>query len=208
MTIVNNKSRTNNKSGFTIIELLVASFMAAIIGISIMTLGSNISVFSSNLTEGIDVQKEIQQTLEFMATEIRPMAPSNTGSYPIEAAASSSLTFYSDVDADGINQRIRYFLDGNIFKKGFLKPTGNPLVYNPVNEIITEMVSGAITASSTPIFSYYDSAYSGSEAAMSFPINVSAVRIIKVTISARHSNQRSPITFTINAMPRNLKTAN
>lgn len=197
--------KTNKNSGFTLIEIIVGIFLVVIVGGLISLLTFRLSDFQLFFTKKFEAQQEIQQTIPFIISEIRSMAPSSVGSYPIASASTSSITFYSNTDDDALLEQIRYFLDGNILKKGTVKPSGNPLTYNPANETTTEMVHN-ILATSTPIFSYYDENYTGSENPMSQPVIVSDIRIISVQLVIQESASKAPIIIKIQAMPRNLKS--
>lgn len=145
--------------------------------------GIDIFDFGIFLGENLSSQREIQLTLRAMSSEIRSMAPSVNGSYAIESVSQNSITFYSDIDSDGLTEKIRYFLDGNILKKGVIRPAGNPLVYSSADERISEQVH-YIFSGAGDIFSYYDSSYSGSEPALPFPVSISLIRLIKANITS------------------------
>lgn len=198
---------SQQNTGFTLIEIVIA--LALFSGIVLATgfflnYMSNVGIFFG---EGLTAQQEVQEVFRAMITELRSMAPSNTGSYPIAEAATSSLLFYGDIDKDNLFERIRYFLDGTILKKGVIKPSGNPFTYNPANEEISFSVRNII-ATSSAIFSYYDKNYSGSEPAMTPPVNISDIRLIKVDIAINQGAQprQIPMTFSIQVAPRNLKS--
>ena len=169
--------------GFTLIEITIAIGIISGIILIMTMFGIDIFDFGIFLGENLSSQREIQLTLRVMSSEIRSMAPSANGSYAIESISQNSLTFYSDTDGDGLTERIRYFLDGNILKKGVIRPTGNPLVYSSADERISEQVH-YIFSGTGDIFSYYDSSYSGSEPALAFPVSISAVRLIKANITS------------------------
>lgn len=192
-------------SGFTLVEIIVSVAIVLVIGFLVGMFGLGISKFSTSFNENVDTQGGLIQALGIISQEARSMEQSNIGSYPIDSAASSSFVFYSDIDGDGLFERVRYFLTGNILKKGFIKPTGNPYAYNAVNEKINDIINN-MSVTSTPIFSYYDSNFSGSEQPMSYPLNISNIRLIKISLSATQSSQGQPISFNIYIMPRSLKS--
>lgn len=195
------------RKGFTLVEMLIGfSILVAIVLITGLFI-QNILNFTPFLQSALQSQSEITQTLQAAQTELRSVNISNAGSYPIDAAASNTLTFYSDIDEDGLAEKVRYFLSGTTFKKGVIKPSGNPLGYSSQNEITNNVVSNVIppTGSST-IFSYYDYNYSGSEAPMSFPILVTNVKTIGITITSKQENSGPNTTYNIFATPRNLRS--
>lgn len=171
---------SKNQKGFTLIEMIIilAILSGAVLVIGIFTL--NVSSFQIFLGKSLAMDEEALQTFKIMIPEIRSIGPSNLGNYPIASVSSSSFSFYSDIDNDSIFEQVRYFLDAGILKKGVTKPSGNPLVYNLANEKINESVQNIISSN---IFTYYNGDYSGSSSPMAYPINVSSVRLVKVTLT-------------------------
>lgn len=210
---MDNKQQTTNNlqrklnSGFSIMELvIVVGIMAGVI-LVISQFGKDIFDFKLLFGESFQIQQELQSTLKTLTTELRSMAPSNTGSYPIEMAATGTLIFYADLDKDGLFERIHYFASGNIFRKGIIKPSGNPLTYASGSEIIADKVNNLVSSSS--IFSYFDANYKGNESPMTYPVNIQNVRLIKATLTAnRDMDIKSPnsVTFSVQATIRNLRS--
>lgn len=196
--------KRKSNQGFTLIEVMVSFAVLATVASVVALFSQDIFKFGRFFSESLKTQQEIQQTFQSLVVEIRSMGPSSVGSYSIAEAATSTLVFYSDIDRDGLFERVKYFLDGGTLKKGVVKPTGNPLVYNLTGESVSEAIHGVVAASSG-IFSYYDAGYTGSEPAMGFPVNISDIRLIKAEISAK-GGAKSPVEkFSILATPRNLR---
>ena len=202
---MNNESKKNG-AGFTLIELIIfiglSTGVLAVIALFVTNVGSLKNYFDESLL----VDQEIQQTLAVMIPEIRSAAQSNIGNYPIEAASQTSFTFYSDIDRDGIFERVRYYLDGTTLKKGVIEPTGSPLTYNPANEVIYEAVHNMVTGYT--IFNYYDMNYSGTQDPMATPVNIPNIRIIGITLTADQKNQTAgsaAITHSAKVAVRNLR---
>ena len=195
-----------NNSGLSIIEVLVVIFILTVIGVAVAKFQIDIFSFSTSLSNTLVAQQEVRQAFKMMSGEIRSLSVSSIGSYPIAEADSTSFTFYSDIDDDGLKERIRYFLDGNILKKGTIKPTGSPLIYNPANEKVTEVVH-YIANSGIPIFDYYDAYYDGTTLPIPLPVNLSEVRLVKITIFTDRDPSRSPapLSMTTHVSMRNLK---
>ncbi len=194
-----------SKKGFTLIEVLIV--IAIISGIVTM-----ISLFSFNITQfqffigkSLDVEGETQGAFKIINPELRSIGPSSTGSYPIASAASSSFSFYSDIDNDGIFEQVRYFLDGTTIKKGTIKPGGAPLVYNQANEKITEVVHNV---TSSNIFYYYDKNYDGTNGSpLGYPMNLSAIRVVKMVLTVDDNPNAQPGPLIVSAIMniRNLR---
>jgi len=137
---------------------------------------------------------------------MREMSPSSVGSYPIAAAATSSITFYSDIDADSVKEQIQYYVQGKRIMKSVINPTGNPLVYNAGSAILSTVVTTIANGTSTPIFSYFDTNYSGTTTPLSIPVNVAAIKLVRINILLDVIPVPTvPLNVTSQVTPRNLK---
>lgn len=197
------KNYFNKQKGFTLVEtLLVAAILIFIVGV--LTLFSrNIWFYNTFISGSLESINEGRAALKIMTAEIRTASSGNNGSYAISAASSTSFTFYSDIDDDGLKERVRYFLNGTRLQKGVLKPTGSPLGYTGT-ESVTTLVSNVTNAS---LFNYYDENYEGTTAALSSPINVGAVRLVKITITIDKDINKDPAPATLSTQisMRNIK---
>ena len=153
----------------------------------------------------MNAQTDARKALKVMSSEIRSISPSDNGSYAIALAATSTVTFYEDIDNDNSKEQVRYFKSGTNLKKGVIQPTGT--IYNPANEVVTNLVSDLVNSSSSPIFYFYDKNYDGSTAPLSYPINIPSVRLIKINIFIDKDINKSPtpIHVTTQVSLRNLK---
>jgi len=168
-------------AGFTLIEILIAIGIFSGILFVVSSFGLDFYDFGIFLGENLTAQQELQLTLRVMTSEIRAMSQSVGGAYPIELALENEIVFYSDSDGDGLAERIHYYLDGDILKKGTIKPTGNPLSYSG-SEDIRNMVHNIYPLAGN-IFAYHDSNYNGTQAELGFPINIPLIRLIKASIT-------------------------
>lgn len=195
-----------NNAGFSVIEILVTIFILTLVGIAVWTFQKDVFFLNSNISSSLATQQEMRKAFKLLSAEIRSISPSSTGSYPIAEASSTSFTFYSDIDNDGLKERLRYFLDGNTAKKGILKPNGNPLAYNPANETITE-IARDVANGAAPIFDYYDTNYDGTTMPLVQPVSVITARLVKITFIIDKNPLRppAPITMTTQVSMRNLK---
>jgi len=194
-----------NESAFTLIEILVAMGITIMITLFIGYFIRDVINFETILSGEIALQQELLQTQQTIIPEVRSMRMSAVGGYPIAEASSSSFTFFSDIDGDGVIEQVRYFTSSTILEKSVTKPVGNPLVYNPANQIITDMVHD-LNMGTSSIFSYYDANYAGSEPAMAYPINILLIREIGVQITAKDADTDSTQQISIKIAPRNLRT--
>lgn len=195
------------KKGFTLVETIVAIAIFTGVIVALGAFQRDVFFFNDVLQIGLNNVTEARKVLRPFVGEVRKAQPSNTGSSSIESAQQKSFIFYTDTDGDGVRERIRYFIEGDTFKKGVVTPTGDPLSYNISNEKIVSVVHDVIYDSTN--FSYFDSNYNGTSAtpALSFPVSPSDVRLIKIdlTIDANPGRAPSLMTITTQATVRNLK---
>ncbi len=97
-------------------------------------------------------------------------------------------------------------MSGKTLKRGVIKPTGNPLTYVTSSEAITDAAHD-IANTSTQIFYYYDSNYSGAEAPLASPIDITKIRVVKITLQLDQNPNLTPTPFYIESkgLLRNLK---
>lgn len=181
-------------------------FIMILISVAISAFVKNILTMNRFYAESVTAQEGARRAIKVMDKEVRALSPSSTGAYPIAQAGSSTFVFYSDVDNDSYKERIRYFVDGSSLKKGTIEPAGNPLAYNPADETFIELSHG-FANDLAPLFSYYDADYDGTTDPLSDPIDVSSIRLLKITLMIDQDPLRppGPITITTQITMRNLK---
>lgn len=195
-----------NKKGFSLAEIVVVTAIASAIFLAVFNFGNSIFSFNSNAQKNLSAQSDARQVLKTMVKELRSASPASTGSYPLASANSTALTFYTNLDGDNLKEQIRYFLQDGELKKGVIKPSGSPLTYNPANEKVMTLVRD-INNGSTPIFEYFDGSFTGEGAALSEPIPVTRVRLVRITLKIDKEPGRSmgPILVESQVFLRNLK---
>ena len=199
------KQIKKDKKGFTLIEILIAiSIFIAIVGVLTLFV-INIFNYNSYIGAKLTTADINREALRKITAEIRSASISSNGAYPIDTANATSFSFYVDINNDGLKEKIRYFVNGTTLKRGVIKPTGNPPVYNSGNEIVTDFVKNLTNTSS--IFSYYDENYDGTTAPLPTPININLIRLVKITITSDTNLNRAPgaDTLTTQISIRNLK---
>lgn len=186
--------------GFTLLETILVIFILSSVAGLIILLILNLANYNIFFIFNIGGARDIDLTLNNMIKELRSMNQSNIGGYPIEEALPDRIIFYADIDGDGLMERIRYFYENQTLKRGIVKPSGNPLNYDLTKEKIWVMVNKVREFK----ISYYDSSYTGNEASLNFPVDISKIRVIKVEITMETPNKSEMKSFII-ATPRNLR---
>ncbi|KKR34915.1 MAG: hypothetical protein UT67_C0005G0027 [Candidatus Magasanikbacteria bacterium GW2011_GWA2_40_10] len=198
--------KLNNK-GFSLLEAIVA------VGIFVLLISAVVAVFlfswrgNAVVWEQLSTQNEGRKATQDFSNELREATASSIGAYAIESATNTQIVFYSNIDEDSFVERIRYFVSSTLLKKGVIKPTGNPLTYNSSTESLTT-VANDIANGATSVFSYYSSSFTGAGSPLSGAIDVTQIRIVKISLKLEEDPNLSPVPFYIESkvMVRNLKS--
>jgi len=194
-------------TGFTLIEVLIAIFVFGVMMVAITAFQKNVFSLNRFLSRQLSAEQDAQYLARTVIKEFRTMSPSSNGAYPIVTAATSTITFFTNIDADSAKERVRYFISGTELRRGIVQPTGNPAVYDTATETFSTLVHDIVNSGSSNLFTYYDTNYNGAGAALPSPIAVASVRLIKVTIVVDANPLDSPPPFTVTSQVslRNLK---
>jgi prepilin-type N-terminal cleavage/methylation domain-containing protein len=191
--------------GMTFVEMIVALGIFAVI---ILVISYSIFTFYKYNAYGIEQSSAINSArrgIEPAINNIREATYSDEGAYPIISAAVNSFSFYSDIDSDNNIEKVRIFLDGNIFKKGVTESAGNPPVYNGQPESIFILSDNIINSSrGVDVFKYYDN--NGVE--VTNLSNISDITFVTMDVIVNVDPNRAPSEFTLRASAaiRNLKS--
>lgn len=197
------------KQGFSLIEVLIVVAIAASLVVVASNFSGNVSGLNSLISQQLQSKSDTNATIQIITSEIQSAEFSQTGAYPIDYATTSSFAFYSDINKDGKSEHVRYFLVSSTIYKGVIEPTGTPATYPTSTEIVTDAVDNVTVGTSTPLFTYYDENYTGTQAAMSVPVIVANIRLVSMSFfSAAGSAQQSqpPQYFSALIDIRNLKS--
>jgi len=196
----------NKKSGFTLIETMIGVAILALI-IGVVTLFARDTFFYKDVFfSGLTSVNDSRHILQPLANEVRSASAGSLGAYPLEVVTDNTLIFYSDINNDGLKERIRYFVNGDVFSKGVISPSGNPLAYAIANEVVKPLIRD-IANGGQAIFSYYDTSYNGETDPMTSPVAIESVRLIKINLIIDADPMRPPVPFSITTQInlRNLK---
>ena len=193
------------RRGMTFIEVLVT---LAIFTVLIVTINSLLVSFYRYNAYGIEQAAAIDSArrgIEPTINYIREATYSDEGAYPIESIASNVFVFYSDIDDDKNIEKVRLFLDGNMFKMGVIDSAGDPPSYKDQPETVYILAKNVRNEElGQGVFSYYDS-YGN---IITSTTDLLRVRFVKMIIVVNVNPQRSPDKFalTASASLRNLET--
>ena len=199
---------SKNNQGITLMEVLVAMGIFSLLIVGIVSMFNYSWKANKIIWEQLSTQNEGRKIVQDFINELRSATYSSIGAYPIETASTSEIIFYSNIDTDSYRERIRYFMSGSTLRKGIIKPTSTPLVYNSNDEVITDIVHD-VYSTSTPIFYYYGQDFGfNSSTLLSQPVNVTDVRMVGIVLELEEDPRASPMPFHIESKVeiRNLKT--
>ncbi|MGD0328728.1 MAG: type II secretion system protein [Minisyncoccia bacterium] len=191
------------RNAFTLIETIVVVAITALI---FVTLGSLLTYFYK--TNAYTLQQatavaQARQGVEDAMRYLREASYGSDGSYPIASVATSSITFYANVNNDFVIERVTYILINGTLYRVVAEPSGNPPSYVGATIATSTIATSVINASSTPMFSYFDN----TGALLSTPINISKISSIKTVVVVDVNVNRAPVAFTLSggATLRNLR---
>jgi prepilin-type N-terminal cleavage/methylation domain-containing protein len=193
--------------GFTLVETFVAIALLAVILVAVSAFQANVFKYNRHSQTALTNTQEAQAILKNITKELRTMTRSANGAYPILSAATNTLTFYADTTGDTQAERVRYYLASSTLYRGVIKPSGSPAVYNPADEKTNILATGIGNSTSTPVFEYYLGTHDGTTDAMTYPIVLTSIRLVKININIDSDPTKSPIPrlFTTKVSLRNLK---
>lgn len=191
--------------GFTLIEMLVVIFITGVAGIALTSMIANFYKDNGYLLQEASAVDSAHRGLETSFVDLREASYGDDGSYPIQSAGTSSITFFSDIDNDGSVEKIRLYLLNSTLYRGVTDSTSTPPTYAGQPEKTSIIASYVRNGSTTPVFRYYDS--SGTLISSS-TIDVSQVSSVSTAVMVDLNPFRAPdvLTLTAEATLRNLRS--
>lgn len=197
-------SKTTYTRGFTFIEMIVFTTVSAMFFIAVGGIIVNIYRVNSYALEQASAIDQSRRGVLDMVQYIREATISDTGSFPIVSAGTSTFIFYSNIDNDTNIEKVRYFLEDGEFKRGIIKSTGDPLAYTASEKVVIIAKDVRNIVNNTNIFTYYDE--SGLE--VTDLGEITNMTFIRVNLIINLNPARAPEDFTLRSgvSIRNLKT--
>ena len=199
---------TSNQKGLSFIEAMIVISVSTILMVAITSTVANFYRYNAFTIEQTLAVNAARKGIEEAVGDIREAAYSEEGGYPIVSAATSTFSFYSDVNTDNNVEFIRLFLDPVTleFKKGVTSAGGTPLTYVGQPELIFILGENVKNIEdNTNIFTYYRS--DGTQVT-NLTANLLDISFVQTTIITNVNPNRAPNDFTLtsSATIRNLKS--
>ena len=200
-------STSSNSSGMTLVELLISLAIFIAVMIAVGTFAANIFIYNGNVSSSFQTAQNAQTILKTMLVSLREMEPGANGAYPLISTGSTSISFFSDPDNDGSAEQLTYSLVGTTLYQSVVQPSGSPIGYSST-PATTTILTNVRNGTSTPVFQYFDTNYNGTSTPLAQPVTATTVRLVKMNITLDIDPNRSPlpITYTVQASLRNLKS--
>jgi len=200
-------TRCQGARGFTLVELVVGTFIFSIV---VAIAAAFFVTFFRNYDFSFDQGRTVSETnraFRDITEELREVRTSEDGAYALVTADDQEIGFYADIDNDGRVERVRYFLDGEVFNKGVIEPDVPPTVYDEADEqvqVISEFVKNGVD----PVFYYYNGDWPGDE--VNNPLDPTGrlleTRVVRVEMKINTAEgQQEDFELGTQVMLRNLK---
>jgi prepilin-type N-terminal cleavage/methylation domain-containing protein len=175
----------NQSKGLTIIEMTVVIGILSILTVIMSQFIARSLKTYRSAHQNVDLQEKTSQVL-------REFEFSTRAATEILTADSDELTFYRyyDISTSSSPTKIRYFVEGNIFKVGKSLPVGMPPNVTYPNETIDFLVEDLVNPGQ--IFHYYDN--QGQE--LNQPVALSAVTMIGLEFTLDKDPDKPPAAIT------------
>jgi len=187
-----------NDNGFMLSELLIVCsvmvFVLSAAWLAFTTITNNMDAVTTQTT----LSSDTNGVMDKMAREIRQSQEIADGGGVFEKANGDAISFYSNIDAAGAPERIRYFREGTILYRAVDEPTIETDPYNYVEGPAVGVLSG-VSTSSGAIFSFYNNGSPAVELFPSFPDTtniVSGISMVGVSLTANANLQGRVISYT------------
>jgi prepilin-type N-terminal cleavage/methylation domain-containing protein len=193
------------QAGLSLIETIV---VVAIFGLIVPVI-LNFLWGSFNLNRRIEGamlnQRKARQIIDIIKKELREAREGAGNQYPLVTCDANEIIYYADIDEDGATERVRYFMDGSIFKRGVIEPVNG--VYTG-QEQIRNIMNNVLNNAAQPVMRYYNSSYTGSGSPLSTPANCGEVRLVQIEFVIDAVLELQPGAFRVSSMIqfRNLKS--
>ena len=189
---------------FTLIETLVVITVTVTVGMALTFLIANFYKSNGYLLEQTSAIDSAHRGLQLSFEDLREASYGDDGSYPIQSVGTSTITFFSDIDGDGSVEMIRLYLSSGTFYRGVTDSTSSPPIYTGQPEQKVIIASYVRNASSSPLFTYFDST---GTAISSSTVDVTQIRSVSTSVQVDLNPSRAPdiLTLTGTATLRNLR---
>lgn len=192
--------------GITLLELMIAIAISLIIFAAFsmwFILALRAEDYSNNL---IRASEQARRGMSTVTRELREAIAGEDGSYALEVVTPNELVFYSDMDADGQAERLRYSLENGVLVRGMVRAQGFPAIYPLDQEEVKDVATDLLNDADQPVFSYYGQGYRADIDPLIDPVVASDVRLVHLNliVDPNPSDARDPYVVETDVQLRNI----
>lgn len=173
------KIKNINKKGMSLSELLIAIgiFSIIMVGVNELFIRSykNYNLSINTHTASVTANRGVSDIINVL----RRMRDGDDGGYPILSANSFDLKIFSDIDKDGVTEKVHYYLSGTNLMVGTSNPSGFPLTYPSIDSASQILVTNVVNTAAQPLFFFYDDENNSISAPVA---NIIDVKMIEVNL--------------------------
>lgn len=174
--------------GFTLAETIVTTAILGVVGIALSSLIMFFYRSNAYLLEQTSAVDSASRGLSTAHRDLREASYGEDGTYPITSAASTTITFFSDVDGDGPVEKVRLYISSGTLYRGVTNAAGNPPSYSGQSEATSMLATSVMNTDALPLFRYYNS--TGAE--LTGSIDVAAIRSVSIQLRTDLNPERAP----------------
>lgn len=186
------------QSGMTLIELLIAIAIVGIImeGFTLLFIrawNTNKFILETGLASAMASRANNK-----LVIDLRGIQQSDHGAFPIVEAGNMSLTVYSDIEDDGVVERVHYYLDdaSDELRVGITNPdfSTQPATYPSGDQETRVLARYVVNPSNDPIFYYYNDDYPGDATnnPLTLPTSLANIQLVRIRLLINIDPVRAP----------------
>ncbi|HVW82340.1 MAG TPA: prepilin-type N-terminal cleavage/methylation domain-containing protein [Candidatus Paceibacterota bacterium] len=187
--------------GFTLVETVMAIALTALVSLAIGQLLRYFYATDSYALQESQAVASARRALDDSMRALREASYGADGSYPIKSAATSSITFFADLDGGGTIEQVTYAVAQGVLYAAVVEPASSS--YAGGATATTTIASYVTNGADAPVFTYYDA----SGTPLSAPVDIAEVASVETTVVVDVNINRAPVAFTLSgeATLRNLR---
>lgn len=174
--------------------LVVCSIMGVILGAAFLAFNT-VTTNANSLTVQTTLSNDSNNVMDTVSREIRQAQEVTEGDGAFLSANGNDISFYSNIDASGTPELVRYYREGNSFKKLISKSTIAVSPYNFVAQTPVVIISDLSTATA-PIFRFYTSDSPSVEVISPTAANVNSISMVGISLLTQEALQGTTIAHT------------
>ena len=140
----------------TLMEMMVVIGILSVVG---MTLSGTIAYFYKSNAYLLEQTSSLDNARRGMGDAVRVIRQASygdDGAFPMGYAATSTITFYSDLDNDNSAEKVRYSHTGGTLYREVTNSGGTPPSYIGQIQSTSTIANYVANSTSTPLFTYFD----------------------------------------------------